>query len=411
MENKDYWFALKSSVYVEFKTEQMLLYDTNSGNRIETGDKDAISFVSQLYEPKNLGVTLLSKELIWNPAISGFVHEVLEKRMGDLTDVEKLPNKPVRMIPILNLQKDVDKLMKNEENYPLIGKDAKNYLLELNIYLNSRCSLNCRHCDRYYKQIHCCTTHHANQELTFEEIESIFRQIRFSSVGRINLLGGNIFEYSYMQQAYRLFDSFKDSLHGCFHYANYRPNVLPESLKSEIMVTFPVCEDIFNNTWRLVDREKTTFHLIIENDEQYSQMENLIHTYNIENYVILPVYTGDNAGFFEDNVYVDRDNLFVHTLSMREIFRNQKLNANFFGSLHILPDGAVKACINTPAIGNIRTDSLMDLIFREMVENTAWRIVRDSKPCNDCIYQFICPPPSNYETVIGKPNLCNKCYA
>jgi len=29
MENKDYWFALKSSVYVEFKEEQMMLYDTN----------------------------------------------------------------------------------------------------------------------------------------------------------------------------------------------------------------------------------------------------------------------------------------------------------------------------------------------------------------------------------------------
>ena len=142
MEKKDGWFALKSCVYVAFKEEKILLYDTQSGNRIETESKDAISLVSQLYEPKNLGVTLLSKEMQMNPGVSPFVCEVLEKRMGDVTDVEKIPNKPVQLIPILNLQKDVERLKKNEENYPLIGNNAKNYLMELNIYLNNSCSLN-----------------------------------------------------------------------------------------------------------------------------------------------------------------------------------------------------------------------------------------------------------------------------
>ena len=205
IETKAHWFALKSSVYVEFKENEILLYDTKSGNRIETKQEDAIVLVSQLYEPKNLGVTLLSKEMLSQSDISDFVCEVLEKQMGDVMDIEKISNKPIRLIPILSFQKDVERLKKNKENHSLIGNDAKNYLLELNIYLNNSCLLNCLHCDKYYKQIHCCTTQHANQELAFEDLENIFRQINFSSVSRINLLGGNIFEYTYLAQSYKLF--------------------------------------------------------------------------------------------------------------------------------------------------------------------------------------------------------------
>ena len=32
--------------------------------------------------------------------------------------------------------------------------------------------------------------------------------------------------------------------------------------------------------------------------------------------------------------------------------------------------------------------------------------VRDFTPCKDCIYQWLCPSPSNYEIVIGRSNLC-----
>jgi len=139
METKDCWFALKSHIYVEFKENSILLYDTKSGNYIETEQKDVISLVAQLYEPKNLGVTLLSNEMQSDVNIRRFVQEVLEKQMGDLTDLEKLPNKPIRLIPILNLQKDVERLKKQEENYSLIGNNAKNYLMELNIFTNNDC--------------------------------------------------------------------------------------------------------------------------------------------------------------------------------------------------------------------------------------------------------------------------------
>jgi pseudo-rSAM protein len=110
MGTNNYWFSLKSHVYAEFKKEKVLLYDTHTGDYMETELNGTIALVSQMYESKNLGVILLSKEMQADTDIRNFVEDVLKKQMGDLTGVEKCPNKPVRLVPILNLQKDVDRL-------------------------------------------------------------------------------------------------------------------------------------------------------------------------------------------------------------------------------------------------------------------------------------------------------------
>lgn len=404
---RDYWFSLKSHVYVEFKKDKILLYNTQNGNCLETELKEAIGLISELYEPKNLGVALLTKEMQSHPDIWRFVENVLEKQMGDLMDMEKMPNKPIRLIPILNLQKDIDRLKKNEEDSVLIGKDTMYYLLELTIYLNDICTERCSYCNSYCRQTLCCTAQNTKSELSVEELENLFRQIQYSSVGKVNILGGNIFQYRDITKIQPLLDSFKEIIHCYFHYDNYETNVLSGSLALELTVNFPLKKDAFKNTWQLIDREKTTLHFIIENEEQYIEVENLINEFNPAKYNIHPFFSGRNWDFFRENIFLDKEDIFSKTLSIREIFRNQKLNSNFFGSLFILPDGTVKASMNTQALGNIRTDSILSLIYREMLDNTAWRTVRNTQPCNECIYQYICPAPSNYEFVTGKPNLCH----
>jgi pseudo-rSAM protein len=407
MDTKNYWFALKSHIYVEFKREKILLYDTHTGNYVKTELHGAIALISQMYEPKNLGVTLLTKEMQADTDIRNFVENVLEKQMGDLTDVEKYPNKPVRLIPILNLQKDVDRLKERGEDSILIGKDTMYYLLELNLFLNDFCTLVCPHCNAYCTQTYCCTANNTNQDLSVEDIENVFRQIQYSSVSKINILGGNILKYPNINKLQKLFDSFHELLHCYFHYKNYEANVLSDSLNLELIVNFPLKEDVFKNTWHMINKEKTTVHFIIENEEQYTTTEQLIDKFNMEKFNIFPFFTGENEAFFQENIFLDKDDLFSKTLSIREIFRNQKLNSNFFGSLFILPDGNVKANLNTQAIGNIKTDSILSLIYKEMLDNTSWRKVRNMQPCNDCVYQWLCPSPSDYELVIGKPNLCH----
>jgi pseudo-rSAM protein len=183
--------------------------------------------------------------------------------------------------------------------------------------------------------------------------------------------------------------------------------VLPDFLKLELIVNFPLKDTIFKDTWNLINKEKTTIHFFIENEKQYDMVENLTDNFGIEKYNIQPFFTCENMKFFGDNIFLSKDDIFSKTLSIREIFRNQKLNSNFFGSLFILPSGSVKTNMNSQSIGDIKTDSLLNLIYREMIENTAWRKVRDMNPCKSCLYQWLCPSPSNYESVTGKPNLCH----
>ena len=408
MRTRGYWFFLKSHVYVEFKKEKILLYNTKNGNYIEAVFKEVISLVMQMYEPKNLGVIFLSKEQKSNAIVHDFVQEVLEKQIGELLDVRDDFQKPIQLIPILNLQRDVDRLKKTKTDSVLLGRDILNYLIELNIYLNDSCSKNCILCKDYYKQIHCCTAKNIKQELSNKDLENIFRQVKYSAVRKINILGGNIFNINKLNaKMLQLSDLYKNILHIYLYYDNYRKNEFMDSLNLELIVNFPVNEIVFKNVSSIINEKMTTFHFIIENEEQYYKMEKLISQFNIKKYDVQPFFNGKNLDFFREYIFLNKNDIFHKVFHIREIFRNQKLNSNFFGSMYILPDGTVKANMNAQSLGNIREDALLDLIYKEMLENTSWRKVRDQQPCSGCVYQYLCPPLSNYELTIGKINLCH----
>lgn len=407
MELKNYWFALKSHIYVEFKENEILLYDTQSGNRAITILDEPIVLVTQLYEPKNLGVILVNAEKYSNPHIRNFIQEMVNKEMGDLMEVESFCKKPIRLVPILNLQKDIEKHKNNKDKVVYLGKNISRYLLEINIYINDICGSFCGYCDRYSKQIRCCMAHGTNNELSLGDLERLLNQLRYSSISTINLLGGDIFKYSHLSELQGLFASSSKILHCYVHYKNYQKNEFVDSQKLELIITFPIDEKSFQKVWTMINKENTKLHYVIESEEQYSNVEYLIEKFGIENYEIHPFFTEKNIDFFETTVFLNEEDIFMKTFQMREIFRNQKLNANFFGTLYVLPDGSVKANMNTPVLGNISTNELLDITYKELIDNTAWRTIRDSQPCNECIYHFFCPPPSDYERVIGRNNLCH----
>ncbi|WP_044265453.1 TIGR04150 pseudo-rSAM protein [Bacteroides timonensis] len=407
MKAKNYWFALKSYVYVEFKEKNILIYDTKHGNRIEAVQAKVITLIKEMYKPGNLGVIPISNKLQSDPYIRNFIQEVIDKEMGDLMDTEHFPNKPVRLIPTLSLQKDIDRHIEYEDKVAFIGKDISKYLTEVNVYLNSICDKSCKHCAGYCKQIHCCTTNNPGIELPIEQVRSLLEQLRYSPVNTINLYGGDILSYSYLNELQLLASSYPKTLHFYTHHKNYRENEFVDSQLLELIITFPMDGNHFHELWKQIKDKQSKLHFIVEDEQQYYDSARLINEYNIKEYSIHPYYTGENIHFFEDNIFLNKEEIFYKALQMREIFRNQKLNSNSFGTLYVLPDGTVKANMNTAVLGNIAEDDILDIIYKELIENTAWRTIRNSHPCDQCIYQFMCPAPSNYERAIGKNNLCH----
>ena len=72
-----------------------------------------------------------------------------------------------------------------------------------------------------------------------------------------------------------------------------------------------------------------------------------------------------------------------------------------------MPNGDVYANLNHPLLGNIYVDSILEIVHREIDKGLSWFRIRNQGPCNGCVYQWLCPSPSNYEMEIGKSNLCH----
>ena len=285
-----------------------------------------------------------------------------------------MPEKPIQLMPILNIQRDI----KMQEDF---GSEVLRYLLELNIYPNNNCSQSCQYCNAYYKQTTCCRNSNDNETLDVSVLKDIFSQIRFGIVGKINILGGNILLYPDLLELNHLLAEFKDRTHFYVHYKNYTKNTILENFHTNLIVNFPVDNPAFNNVLSEINKEKTNVHFIVENEEQYTETEQFIENNKIDKYEIKPFFNGKNIDFFCENIFVSKEDIFSKPLSMREIFRNQKMNLNFFGVFHIFQDGSVKANPNADILGNIKSDIILDLVYKEMLENTAWRKIRDSKPC------------------------------
>jgi pseudo-rSAM protein len=94
-------------------------------------------------------------------------------------------------------------------------------------------------------------------------------------------------------------------------------------------------------------------------------------------------------------------------MTIKDFFSRQVINIYDFGKISIMSNGDVYANLNHPALGNIYTDNIYEIINKEVDEGKSWFRIRNQEPCTNCVYQWLCPSPSNYEIAIGRPNLCH----
>jgi len=401
-------FYLASYIYyVKRSNNRLMLYNTKSGEVIERNSIACCNLVDEIYNPSNLGVIDFDENEFKDTEVGSFVEEIVTKNFGNIHQQKKNSPQLINLLPILNLQNDVERLKVNNEF--LIGENLLKYLNELTIYINNVCTQNCSYCTEYFKQAKSCYKESTNNCLEISCIKNILDSLAYSSLKKINVLGGNIFSYPYFEELLALIQNYDFQFHLWNHYLNFDNRgdnwtKNKNSIIENIIVTFPLNEDKLNDILSSEKKEKV-IHFLIENEFHYEEVEKLIP--RLKDYTIMPIYTRKNEAFFRENVFMNKEDIFGEIISHRSIFCNQKLNSNFFGKLYILSDGSFKANMNASILGNIKNDSILEILYKELDQNTAWRKVRDIQPCNDCMYKHLCPPPSNYETIIGKPNLCH----
>ena len=120
------------------------------------------------------------------------------------------------------------------------------------------------------------------------------------------------------------------------------------------------------------------------------------------NILLVPVWTGANNIFFKENVMLNKNDIYTLNPSLEELFRNQKLNSNFFCIFDILNTGDVLPHGSIKKMGNIADTHLADLVSAELKGNNTWRLTRNlTKKCGSCIYRYLCPPISTFEIQSG----------
>jgi pseudo-rSAM protein len=221
---------------------------------------------------------------------------------------------------------------------------------------------------------------------------------------------------NYLDELLDFLHPYSSSLEICFYLnlTNIENNVeqLNKILKMDnIKIIFCLTSTEINNLHKIlqyIPKETVEIHCLIETDEDMNIFDTILAKQSVK-HILFPIYNGDNHDFFRNNVFITTSDIDATFLDMNQIFKNQTLNSFYFGHLILLPNGNVHTNLNTEKIGNVYQKALIEMIYQVLKNKTGdWFLTRSKvSPCNKCIYNFLCPAPSNYDFILKCNNLCN----
>ena len=390
--NKKKWFSLAPSVFIWREKEKCLFYDSDSfrSKMFSTYNPAINNFINELQNIDNLHCIEITEKT--DDKIISLLKELINLKMGMVVNEnETHGRRPIQLPPLLNVQSDVERLRIDEVTHLTIGENVLEYIHEVHIMLSKNIELK-----------------------TIFSIINFIDTLRKSNLYAIKISG-------YTPELNRLTDfwlslnsipviktiilDFNDDLFDIMY------SIQGFSVENYILL-IQIKPDFDKELLKKIDinlRSKKIIHkyqFAISNEEEFETIKEKIKDINHESMDIRPVFTGHNHFFFENNVYVDENDIQNAIMTKKNIFAHQSLNTNDFGKLTITSDGTVYANPLFPPLGTVEDDIRL-LIYKEMSVGTSWRRIRDMAPCCDCIYQWLCSSPSDYELELNKPNLCH----
>lgn len=420
-----YWLFLYPFIHLEIKNDWAVLYNTLNGKILECkGNPGLINILKKLKTNRNLYVTGLKGEQI----ISGlkvFINDLRDLYMGDIIPKKNGSRKPVQFMPVPTIESkfSVTKGISRETKLKLFFKNSLNdYLETLNIFINSNCHLNCRSCGSGYKQFLSCTTRTGNGELPLEDLKNLFNELKGSRVNKVNILGGNIFDYTRFEGLVSaLAQETAIQKEYYVHYKNLDFNASTSVLFStknkqriNIIVDFPLNRESLAVSVKKIQGADFDYRLrfIVTDDVDVALCEGFVAKNGIdeETVELVPFFNGNNIEFFKENVFVTKEDIEVSLPTHNDIFARSVFNTFFFANITIFPDKRVFSNLHNSSLGLLGSREFFLLIAQELKQAKSWGLTRKKvSPCKQCPYQALCPPISNYEYAIGRFNSCHLC--
>lgn len=394
----EYRLLIEPYCYYNRNSGVVLFYNSLDGNRLESHDKVINDFFRLLEE----------NEMYYEEPLSGVTAGFLAE-LRDAFMVEMLPTGANGRVNITSNKQDLVindlKKLKAGEKVHVIR-----YLRSLNIQMVSSCARDCSYCSIAYRQVNCC------HKTGMRSIPSGQLKLILSQLGknaRINLTGGDILVHpEILEIAEFVKNSGYVNTSIIIHAASLDEARLDILKNLGVNVHIHVISDQ-NNIEFLVKHadffsdKNYSFLFLVRSEEEYNNLIPFAETHFEGRYEFKPLFE-DNPVFFEDNVFLDAEDLWSQPQALSDIMTRRLINTNFFGKLYIMSDGEVFLNPNLDRVGNIHNDRIADIIRTELENRTAWfRIRKDSNPCSLCVYNELCPSISNTELILNRSNLCH----
>lgn len=397
-----YWLFLYPDTFLFCESKKAFICNSISGKGFKVYRKEnTSSIINELSEIDNLYCVEISQDKLEKHDVKSFVSKLIETFSGNLMQKNTNDPKPTILPPVLNLQKDIERLRKDK--FRSTGENISSYLNEINIYLDTIKVNRDNKCQKRPKTI-----------LEFEPLKRFISKLNNNSLNKINLYSNGYLELNYLLPLIdKLFEySFtvilnvpvysKIDFNGIYH------PYWPKEFKVRFVTEPDFIVEEVSNIINTIERNtiKKEFLFLVSSMNDFLKANRIVKKNKELNIEIRPLYKNGNLDFFEENIYLTEREFTKLQITKQKIFLRQVINTNDFGKLTITADGNVHANPNFPALGTIE-DDIRELVYKEMEQGTSWRRVRNMKPCSCCMYQWLCPSPSDYELAIGKPNLCH----
>lgn len=385
-------FILYSDTFLWIKRENGLLYNCKSGKQyffILTPDIKSICNhflnVNNLYcYPFNYTSTPVP--------VLNFFTEIEHLGLGRYL---KPSERIVVIPPLLKIEQSVER-MKAQNRVESI--QVSDYLKSITIYIGGQGEKN----NLYQQTLY---PFDSESRLSNAQIISFVHQAIMLSNVEINIVITDLHDLK-LPSLLKELAGYSERIKIILSYSNDRISMLKQLIEERYSVVL-LCrwDSHFEKATSLRRTEAIHWHFLVRDEEGMSAALSFCENMNSDMYEIIPI-ADNNLGFFRSNVFLNSDELKTIHVSKSQIYIHQTLNVNSFGKIVIMPDGAVFSNVLQPSIGTIN-DSLYELILKELLENHSWRVVRHSRHCDNCIYQWLCPSPTNYEVLLGHNRVCN----
>jgi len=409
----EHWLTIEPYVFIFKGKTSFILFNSLSKctKKIEVkGNEMIVAALDQLLKMENLYAIDLPDNYWDDKQFQQFIQDLKDGYFGDTYSKLLFKYRPISLPPFVKIKNSFQNISKYKE---LQGYDTYLFFLhELSVYLFGKCGLNCSYCDRYYKQIPFC--HKSNSQFSEQDLDLLLDMISKSpNLSMLNIFGGDVLKYEHLN--YLLDRIVLASRHidlQVFIYYKLCVGSDLDRLVNQYGIHLHILFDfddfdgeslsVFNMKSMI---EHVTYDFVCKNEEEYGHIIGLINTHCVRDFNIFPFYDNNDA-FFRKLVYSTEDEILEAEHSRKIIFAKQLFNVFYYGKMTIFSDQYVYDCINGNCIGKTQ-DGVIELVKKCLNDKSSWFKTRDKlKPCSDCAFRYLCPPPSNYEFVIGKPNLC-----